>query len=119
MILGGGPDDETEATDRVQIVDLSAANPQYGPRQRLNFDRMHVNAVLLPDRTVLATGGGGTREASAIKGQIDPQPVRERLVAEIFNPDTEAWRSVASATVARRIFEAKSSLRMTRYLLCF
>jgi hypothetical protein len=101
MILGGGPDDETETTDRVQIVDLSAANPQYGPRKRLNFDRMHVNAVLLPDRTVLATGGGGTREASAIKGQIDPQPVRERLVAEIFNPDTEAWRSVASATVAR------------------
>lgn len=101
MILGGGPEDETEATDRVQIVDLSAANPQYGPRKRLNFDRMHVNAVLLPDRTVLATGGGGTREASMVKRQIDPQLVRERLVAEIFNPDTEAWRSAAAATVAR------------------
>ena len=101
MILGGGPEDETEATDRVQIVDVSAANPQYGPRKRLNFDRMHVNAVILPDRTVLATGGGGTREASMIAGQIDPQPVHERLIAEIFNPDTEAWRSVAAATVAR------------------
>lgn len=101
MILGGGPEDETEATDRTQIVDLSAANPRYGPRLRLNFDRMHLNAVLLPDRTVLVTGGGGTREASLVKGQIDPQPVRERLVAEIFNPDTQAWRSVAPATIAR------------------
>jgi len=57
--------------------------------------------VILPDRTVLATGGGGTREASQIQGQIDPQPVRERLVAEIFDPPTGAWRSMAAATIAR------------------
>jgi len=62
---------------------------------------MHVNAVILPDRTVLATGGGGTREASQTKGQIDPQPVRERLVAEIFDPRLGEWRSVAAATIAR------------------
>ncbi len=101
MILGGGPEDETEATDRVQVVDLTAPNPRYGQRLKLNFDRMHVNAVILPDRTVLATGGGGTREASQIQGQIDPQPVRERLVAEIFDPPTGAWRSMAAATIAR------------------
>jgi len=29
----------------------------------MNHERMHVNAVILPDRTVIAVGGGVTREA--------------------------------------------------------
>ncbi len=103
MIMGGGPEDEGEATARVSRVNLSAANPQYADGPPMNFDRIHVNAVLLPDRTILATGGGGTREASQ-GGTINPQLVRERLVAEIFDPTAGpqgTWTKVAQAQVAR------------------
>jgi hypothetical protein len=103
MIMGGGPEDEGEATARVSLVNLKAANPQYAAQPPMNFNRIHVNAVLLPDRTILATGGGGTREASQ-GGTIDPQLVRERLVAEIFDPaagPAGTWSKVAQAQVAR------------------
>lgn len=103
MILGGGPEDETEATDRVDIIDFTEPNPRYRPGPRLAFDRMHVNAVLLPDQTVLAVGGGGTREASA-GGVIAPQAVRERLVAERFDLSLGAkdrWKQMAAAQVPR------------------
>jgi hypothetical protein len=63
MILGGGPEDPENAnaprgiaTKRTQIIDFKEANPAYGPPQNLNHERMHVNAVLLPDQTVIAVG---------------------------------------------------------------
>jgi hypothetical protein len=103
LIMGGGPEDETEATARVDVIDLTEPRPSYRPALPMQFDRMHVNAVLLPDRTVLATGGGGTREAGA-GGAVPPDLVRERLVAEVFDPATGsqgAWRSLAQAQVGR------------------
>jgi hypothetical protein len=55
MILGGGPEDvdgqpRPPATQRVEVVDLKAAAPIYQARANLNHERMHVNAVLLPDQ---------------------------------------------------------------------
>ena len=62
---------------------------------------MHVNAVLLPDRTVLAVGGGVTREASAQTQQVDPQGGREVFEGEIYDLVTNMWSITAAATVAR------------------
>ncbi len=106
MILGGGPEDQDgqprqPATKRVNIADLSAANPRYEVTGDLNLERMHVNAVLLPDRTVLATGGGVTREASNVAGNVNPQQFSERFEAEIYDPSTKKWVLTAKATVAR------------------
>jgi hypothetical protein len=108
MILGGGPSDDAAefrgiATHRVQIVDLSnpAVNPQYQDRAKLNHERMHVNAVILPDRTVIAVGGGVTREASVKTAVVDPQGGREVFEAEIYNPAADSWTITAPATVAR------------------
>jgi galactose oxidase-like protein len=67
----------------------------------LNHERMHVNAVLLPDRTVLAVGGGVTREASARSNVVDPEGGREVFEAEIYDPRTNRWSVTAPATVAR------------------
>jgi hypothetical protein len=107
MILGGGPEDPENAnaprgiaTTRTQIVDFKAAHPMYGPRRELNHERMHVNAVLLPDRTVIAVGGGVTREASQTK-VVDPQGGREVFEAEIFDPVHGKWTITAPATIAR------------------
>jgi hypothetical protein len=106
MILGGGPsDDATEfrgiATHRVQIVDFSGADQQYHDAAPLNHERMHVNAVILPDRTVMAIGGGGTREASFKTAVIDPQGGREVFEAEIYDQDANTWTVTEPATVAR------------------
>jgi hypothetical protein len=105
MILGGGPEDEgpvrQPATHRVAIIDLKSANPAYHTKSALNHERMHVNAVLLPDRTVLAVGGGVTREASAQTNVVDPLGGREVFEGEIYDLATNIWSITAPATVAR------------------
>jgi Domain of unknown function (DUF1929) len=107
MILGGGPEDSDApnaprgvATQRTAVVNFKAAAPVYQAKHPLNHERMHVNAVLLPDRTVIAVGGGVTREASANK-PVDPQGGREVFEAEIYDPAKDSWTITAPATIAR------------------
>lgn len=103
MILGGGPEDETEATDNVDVIDLTQTPLTFQPAARLNFDRMHVNAVILPDRTVLAVGGGGIREAGRQRNQV-PQLVKQRLLVERFDLSLDpagTWTKLAEAQVPR------------------
>ncbi len=105
MILGGGPEDDTpergRATTRTAIADFGGGGaPTYRLAAPLRHERMHVNAVLLPDRTVLAVGGGVTREAS-IARVVDPQGGREVFEAEIYDPRAGTWTDTAPATIAR------------------
>lgn len=105
MLLGGGPEDDGpirgNATNRVAVIDFKALAPHaYQIKAALTRNRMHVNAVLLPDRTVLAAGGAFTREASLGKA-VDPQASREVFEAEIYNPAADTWLVTAPATVAR------------------
>ncbi|MGH3771246.1 MAG: galactose oxidase-like domain-containing protein [Pseudonocardiaceae bacterium] len=107
MILGGGPEDvdgqpRQPATTRVSVVDLLApgAAPTYQRKADLHHERMHVNAVLLPDRTVLAAGGGLIREAS-VAGAANPAQFDEVFEAEIYDPVANIWALTAPATVAR------------------
>lgn len=105
MILGGGPEDDgpvrQPATHRTAVIDFGSPNAAYHTKSALNHERMHVNAVLLPDRTVLAVGGGVTREASAQTQVVDPQGGREVFEAEIYDLATNIWSITAAATVAR------------------
>jgi hypothetical protein len=108
MILGGGPEDPDDpqaprgvATHRVAVADFKSAVPTYQAKQSLNHERMHVNAVLLPDRTIIAVGGGVTREASARSALVDPQGGREVFEAEIYDPALDSWSITAPATIAR------------------
>jgi hypothetical protein len=108
MIMGGGPEDPDDpnaprgrATKRAAVIDLSAPAPKYQARKNLNHERMHVNAVLLPDRSVIAVGGGVTREATAKSAIVDPEGGREVFEAEIYDPVADTWTVTAPATVAR------------------
>ena len=94
MVIGGGPvgkPNKTDATDKVSIVDLNAANPIYIEGPALCLARLHLNAVLLPDHTVFVSGG-------SLKQEDEPLSRRQ---AEIYDPATNRWRLVATASVAR------------------
>ena len=91
MILGGGD----PAIARAHVIDLRTPNPAYADTGYLHHARMHVNAVILPDRTVVATGG-------SIHGE---DPASAALQAEIYHPDPDpaaaAWTEAATAAVPR------------------
>ena len=89
--VGGGGHHGTEAIPNVNIIDLKAANPSYVDAAFLHFGRMHLNAVLLPDRTVLVCGG--SRE--------DESRVEATLEAELYDPVTNQWTLAAKARVPR------------------
>ena len=91
MILGGGPADASNATGNTAIVDLTAPGPAYAPAAPMSLPRMHLNAVLLPDHTVFASGGTLSREDRTVA----------RLQSEIYDPATNTWRIGATATVVR------------------
>jgi Domain of unknown function (DUF1929)/FG-GAP-like repeat len=94
MICGGGPigkESPLDATGMVSIVDLKAAAPKYAAASPMKLPRLHLNAVLLPDRTVFVSGG-------SLKQEDEPLA---RLEAEIYDPATDTWQLMAPATVPR------------------
>ena len=94
MLVGGGPDgkpDKTDAVDNVDIVDFKNPNPTFTPGQPLNLPRLHLNTVLLPDRTVFATGGSLKQEDAPLA----------RLQSEIYDPVKDTWTLTAACAVPR------------------
>ena len=67
------------------------ARPAYAPAATMSLPRMHLNAVLLPDHTVFASGGTLSREDRTVA----------RLQSDIYDPATNTSRIGATATVVR------------------
>ncbi len=91
MVMGGGgPAQATASTD---IVDLSGtpAGATYAAGPDLLRARGLHNAVILPDRTVLVSGGG-------LRGETRSDAVH---LAEIYDPAANVFRPAATATVSR------------------
>lgn len=92
MICGGGNrflyGGNTTAT--VFIVDLKDRFPVYKQVDSLSVSRMHVNAVILPNRTVFVCNGTVVGE-DVNTGQLQ---------AEIFDPSTNMWTVAERQTVA-------------------
>ena len=99
MIIGGGtPDYFAQTTNACNIVDLRVSNPTYTPAEPLNYGRMHHNAILLPDRTVIVCNGTTVGETSDSKAP-----------PEIYNPATNTW-TVAATTGVIRLYHAVALL---------
>lgn len=84
MIIGGGSKYTYggKTTDSVYIADLKGPYaPVYRRVQSLSNPRMHVNAVIMPDRTVFVCNGSIVGEDTSLA----------LLRAEIFNPATNTW----------------------------
>ena len=82
MIVGGRAGGQALATNTAEIIDLSAATPAWTYTGSMLYRRMNANAVILPDGTVLITGGG----------QNDSVPSHP---AELFDLATGTWTVVA------------------------
>jgi hypothetical protein len=94
MLIGGGTKEEHGgAIDNVDVIDFTEANPKYRPVAPMHVARVHVNATLLPDRTVLVTGG-------SLHKEIADEATNH---AEIFDPahPERGWTELAVATVPR------------------
>jgi hypothetical protein len=100
MIIGGG-DSQHAATNRVNIVDLRSSTPAYQSGPPLTHARMHLNAVLLPDRTVFVCNGSSIAEAAG-----------STLPGEIYDPYAEqpAWSVAAWPSVPERVYHSVAVL---------
>ena len=89
LVMGGGD----PPTSSAEVIDLNQASPAWRAVSSMQFARRQINAVLLPDGKVLVTGGTsgpGFNDATA--------PV---FAAELWDPGTETWSLMASASVPR------------------
>ena len=75
------------------ITDLSQATPTWTQTGSMANPRSYLNLTPLPDGTVLATGGGTTKDGSNLSDGVLP--------AEDWNPATGQWTTWASMAVPR------------------
>jgi WD40 repeat protein len=96
LIVGGTPLFDGEATESdeptasAEIIDLNAATPIWRSAGSMYYSRRNLNTTLLPDGTVLVTGGSRAPGFDNPAGAI--------LAAELWNPTTEGWRELAGAS---------------------
>ncbi|MGQ0669744.1 MAG: galactose oxidase-like domain-containing protein, partial [Actinomycetota bacterium] len=94
LAVGGG----SPPTQTAEIIDLSEPYPSWEDTAPMHQARKHLNAVLLPDGTMLVVGGGQ-------RGSYN-DPVRE---AELYDPATGTWTEMASQ-VAGRMYHSTAVL---------
>jgi hypothetical protein len=88
LYVGGG-----RTTNTAEIIDLNAASPRWQWTGSMALPRRHLNATVLPTGEVLVTGGSsGTRFDDYDRGA---------RAAELWNPSTGVWTTLASAAVNR------------------
>jgi hypothetical protein len=91
IFIGGGQDADTLApTNMVEIIDLTATKPEWRQTSPMQFARRQHNATLLPDGTVLVTGG---TQGDGFDNLDAGKPVH---VAEIWSPATGQWVQMAA-----------------------
>ncbi len=104
IYIGGGNDVNTQLpADSAELLDLTDAAPRWQATAKMNFRRRQHNATLLPDGTVLVTGGtrgGGGLEPNPT-GFNDLSPGQPVHVAERWDPVTGQWTELAAETVDR------------------
>lgn len=89
LVVGGG--DPPNGT--AEIIDLNAAAPAWRFTGYMTWERRQLNTTLLPDGTILATGGS--------YGQGFNNTTAPVYMAELWDPATGLWSQLASASTGR------------------
>jgi len=104
------PDDPTvPSDDTTYVLDMTQASPAWRQTPSMAFPRTYHTLTLLPDGTVLATGGGPTTDAIAVNDAIK--------VAELWSPVTETWSTMGSMQRPRLYHSTALLLPDARVLL--
>jgi galactose oxidase len=83
-------------TNTAETIDLASPNPTWHYTGSMKYARFFPSSTLLPDGTVLVTGG--TREQSNNNGNALRGAV---YAAELWNPQTGQWSELSSMKVPR------------------
>jgi Galactose oxidase-like, Early set domain/Divergent InlB B-repeat domain/Galactose oxidase, central domain len=90
LYVGGGkprPFDGPPVSS-AEVIDLNQASPAWRSVPGMAFARKQLNATLLADGSVLVTGGTGGPGFNDQAGAVH--------TAELWNPETETWTTLAS-----------------------
>lgn len=87
LIVGGSNDKYGPPTKTSEVVELFTSS-NWIPVFPMQFARRHHNATLLPDEKVLVTGGTSSGSFNDTTGAV--------LAAEMWDPQTTQWTTVAS-----------------------
>ncbi len=94
LIAGGaGQNGDHPPTNTAEIIDLSAPTPTWQYTNPMAFPRRQFNLTMLPDDNVLVTGGSSGTGFNDTTSPVYP--------AEMWNPSTKTWTTMASQTVGR------------------
>ena len=94
LYAGGGGRACPNVPERsAEMIDLAAPSPAWALTGSMALARRQVNLTILPDGTVLATGGTSSCGPSDEAGAV--------FAAELWDPGTGQWRTLASAGVVR------------------
>lgn len=89
LYVGGGD----PPTNTAEIIDLNETEPAWNYTGSMESARRQINATLLPTGDVLVTGGTSGNGFNDLVGAV--------RTAELWNPATGTWTTLAGSTVAR------------------
>lgn len=89
LIVGGG----NPATNTAEVIDLNEPAPAWRYTGEMAFARRFLNATILPDGKVLATGGSSSALFSDPAGAV--------YNAELWDPATGQWSTLAAMSTSR------------------
>ena len=93
--MGRNPDfPAVNAVDDTDVLDMTEPSPGWDATLSMDFDRTQHTLTLLPDGTVLATGGAGDSNVFS-----QAQAVYN---AELWNPQTQTWSTLAAMQTPRQ-----------------
>jgi hypothetical protein len=104
LYAGGG-----RTTNTAEIINLNQASPTWQWTGSMAYARRHLNATILPTGQVLVTGG--------TNGTLFSDESRAVYPAELWDPATGGWTTLASSSVARAYHATALLLRDGRVLL--
>lgn len=85
LIVGG----DDPPTNTAETIDLTSSSPAWNYTNSMVNHRRQLNATILPDGTVLVTGGSSGKGFNNFGFPV--------YAAELWNPSTGAWTTLASA----------------------
>ena len=98
LVMGGGD----PPTNTAEVIDLNQFSPTWRAVGSMAVARRQLNATLLPDGNVLVTGGTSSPGFNEPAGAVH--------AAELWNPTTEQWTTLASSSGIPRLYHSTALL---------